>query len=53
MPPVENLLQLSGKSELYFPQIEVQPKQNGFVRLNLVQFYLKTYFQDTSFRWVM
>lgn len=27
MPPVENLLQLSGKSELYFPQIEVQPKQ--------------------------
>lgn len=27
MPPTENLVALSGKGEIYFPQIEPQPKQ--------------------------
>ncbi len=31
MPQVENLIALTGKGELRFPQIERQPKQMGFV----------------------
>ena len=31
MPPLENLLNLSGRAELRFPQIEPQPKQLDFL----------------------